>query len=236
MHFVISSLRARLAAASLIAASAIALGAAPASASVADLQVAQPGTLPYGQSYSQYGADWWKYELSKSVATDPVTDTTGANCAKGQSGLVWFLASSTPGAGPITRNCTVPFGRALLIPVVNYFYGAFADDPADQRTTTYVRSQVTPAAKAATGLSASIDGSPVTGVSRFLEQSTIFSATLPADNIFASSDLAGTVLSPSADAGYYLLVYPLLPGKHTITVASGSPAINVTYKITTPLF
>jgi hypothetical protein len=92
-------------------------------------------------------------------------------------------------------------------------YGAFSDDPPEQRTEAFVREQ-TRIVQGAT-MSLTIDGTPVNNLSSFYEESPIFSVTLPANNI----DLlpAGFVLSPSADAGYYVAVSGLLPGNHTIS-------------------
>lgn len=233
-----SRLRARVAGGFAVAGAAVALLASvpAANASVADLQVYPPGVPPLGKTYSQYGAAWWKWVLSQPAATNPLTDTTGANCGKGQTGLVWYLAGTFGDAGPTTRSCTVPFGKTIVIPVANGLAAAFADDPADQRTEAYQRSQVSPQLRAATDLKASIDGSAVSNVSRYFEESTVFNATLGAGNLF---DLpAGTVLAPAVDAGYYLALYPLLPGNHTLKVSStvpGSGAVDVTYKIKVPL-
>ncbi len=75
-----------------------------------------PSTRPYGRSYSKWAAMWWQWALSEPKATNPVIDPNGADCAEGQSGKVWFLAGSPT---PVTRNCTVPAGKALFFPVIN---------------------------------------------------------------------------------------------------------------------
>jgi hypothetical protein len=240
MPSVFTALRARRATATALAGAAVALAAAPAAqASIADLQVVPAGLPAYGKTPSQWGAAWWKFVVTKPAAINPLTDTTGANCAVGQSGPVWILTGSLPNAGAITRNCTIPFGKAIVIPVSNQAYFAFPDDPADQKTEAFLRSQVNPTQKAATNLKASIDGSAVSNVSKFFEQSVLFNAVLPADNIYGAD--AGQVLDPAVDAGYYLVINPLLPGKHTLKVSSTTPgesggSIDVTYKITTPIF
>ena len=239
MPSVYPRLRARAAAGTALAGALVALvaGAPAAQASVADLQVYPPYAAPLGKTYSQYGAAFWKYALAQPAATNPITDDTGEDCDNGQSGLVWFLAG-TFGGDPVTRSCTVPFGKTIVLPVANGLYGAFPEDPADQRTEAYVRSQVTPALKAATNLKLSIDGSSVTDVKgRYFEQSTLFTFTFGADNVFGVD--AGTQLSPAADAGYYVALYPLLPGNHTIKLSSTIPGtgdVDVTYKIKVPLF
>lgn len=234
-----SRLRTRAVAGTALAASALVMvaGAPAAQASIADYKVYPPYVAPLGKTYSQYGAAWWKYALAQPDATNPITDTTGEDCDNGQSGSVWYLAG-TFGGDPVTRACTIPFGKTIVLPVANGLYGAFPEDPADQRTETYVRSQVTPSLKAATNLKASIDGSQVTDIKgRYFEQSTLFNFTFGADNVFGVP--AGTQLSPAADAGYYLALYPLLPGNHTIKFSGTVPGtgdIDVTYKIKVPIF
>ena len=214
----------------------------PASATNEKARVFPPGAHPYGQSYSQWAADWWTWALTQPAAVNPLLDPTGANCAQGQSGRVWFLAG-TFGGGTVTRSCTVPNGTALLFPVLNSFSGATRTDPPEQQTEAYQRMQVTPAMRAATNLRASIDGIPVSNIKeRYFEESVVFRVVLPADNIFgvnrlcepATTPEAGCVVFPTVDAGYYLMVKPLKPGTHTIhftgTAAFGT--VDVTYTIT----
>src|SRR5439155_23432452 len=86
--------------------------------------VVPPAAHPYGHTYSDWAARWWQWALAQPLSTNPVLDTTGANCAAGQSGRVWFLAG-TFSAGTVSRSCTVPAGTALLFPVLNNAYFAF---------------------------------------------------------------------------------------------------------------
>src|SRR4051794_34213136 len=65
-----------------------------AQASIADLQVYPPGVAPLGKTYSQHGAAWWKFVLAQPAATNPLTDTTGAQADNNQSGAAWYLAGS----------------------------------------------------------------------------------------------------------------------------------------------
>src|SRR4051812_21267521 len=83
-----------------------------------------PNAHPYGQSYGQWAADWWQWALAQPAATNPLLDATGARCANDQHGRVWFLAGTT--GGDANRTCTVPRGTAILIPVLNNVYAAFA--------------------------------------------------------------------------------------------------------------
>ena len=82
----------------------------------ADSRNPNPGVFPlnsnpHGNSYSEWSARWWQWALSIPAATNPVLDETGANCAQGQSGQVWFLASSFSGIPPLP-----PIVSALSLP------------------------------------------------------------------------------------------------------------------------
>jgi hypothetical protein len=192
--------------------------------------VLPPTAHPYGQTYSEWAADWWQWALEQPTATNPVLDTTGAQCANDQQGKVWFLAGSF-GEEPVIRECTVPTGTALLIPVLNAFYCA---EPNEPQTEEFVREQVAlQIADDATGLSVTIDGAAVSNVDAYFEESALFELTLPEGNIFGLP--AGTRYPVCADAGYYVVVHPLPPGEHTInftgTTRTGF-SVDVTYHIT----
>jgi hypothetical protein len=202
----------------------------PAAAALALFFVYPPGSLPLLKPYGVHAANWWKWVLAQPASKSPLLDDTGANCGQGQSGLAWYLAGA-PGNDAVYRQCTLPAGRTLIFPVVNAAYFAFTTDPPDQRTEAYVRSQNT-FVEQATNLEVEIDGVSIPNVKSFLEKSQLFDVTLPADNIFGLD--AGTVLSPSADEGYYLAIAPLLPGHHTLHFHGEVPGLvqDVTYDLT----
>jgi hypothetical protein len=101
----------------------------------------------------------WLYALP--AATNPALDTTGAHCAEGQAGPVWFLARTFGGA-LVTRHCSVPAGKALFFPLVAVLFGAGALDceptgssPCNLATLRVDASAVVEAVE----LNARIDGS-----------------------------------------------------------------------------
>lgn len=183
-------------------------------------------TAPGGQTYGRWAAQWWQWALGVPAATNPLTDTTGNNCAQRQVDKVWFLAGSTS-TGPVVRTCGVPAGKSLFFPLINNFYGAFLSDPPDQRTEEYIRKQAS--CTEPVQISVSIDGFQVPRPTRFFtgasgSQSPLFNVQLPPGNLFGVDEtvVPELVLSPSAEEGYYLFVQPLSPGSHTIHwVASG---------------
>lgn len=201
-----------------------------ASAAAALFFVYPPYTPPAGTPYRTHAANWWKWALSQPADKSPLLDTTGVNCAQGQSGLTWFLAGSADGE-PVSRSCTIPAGKHLVFPVANAAYFAFESDPADQKTESFLRSQVEYIADS-TDLEVEIDGVSVRNVDKYFERSDLFNVTLPANNIFELP--AGFKLKPSVDAGFYIGLAPLLGGQHTIhfhaTLPDGSEQ-DVTYNL-----
>lgn len=176
-------------------------------------------TLPLGKSYSTHAANWWKWALAQPADKSPLLDTTGANCAQGQSGAVWYLAGTFTDQ-PVTRSCTIPGGKHLVFPIVNAAWFAFETDPAAEKTESFIRGQVE-YIKNSTDLEVEIDGVAVQNETRQFVRSDIFSVTLPANNVFELP--AGFKLSPSVDAGYYIVLTPLLGGQHTIHIHGETP-------------
>ena len=78
-----------------------------------------PGILPpqshaYGKTYAEWSVKWWQWVFSLPATNSPILDT--GDCSAGQSGPVWFLAS-TFGCTTTTRSCTIPAGVALFFPI-----------------------------------------------------------------------------------------------------------------------
>src|SRR5215216_167820 len=57
-------------------------------------QIAPIQTIPEGQTYGCWAAEWWQWALGVPAAVNPLTDTTGEHCAQRQVDKVWFLAGS----------------------------------------------------------------------------------------------------------------------------------------------
>lgn len=63
-------------------------------------------------------ARWWQWDLAIPLPINPSFDTTGENCDVQQPDRVFFLAGSAT-FEPVTRACTVPAGRPILLPLIN---------------------------------------------------------------------------------------------------------------------
>lgn len=76
-----------------------------------------PDSILYGKAYGEWSEEWWKWILSIPESSNPPLDETGEFCAEGQSGDIWFLASSWVGVTKLEYE--VPAGKAIFIPIIN---------------------------------------------------------------------------------------------------------------------
>jgi hypothetical protein len=188
-----------------------------------------------GSSLEQWGDTWWQffYSLDTSVTGNPFADTSGALCDIGLQGNMLILAGTTGGVQPEPRTCTVKPGTGILIPLVNVvcnnlevgtiFFGA---TESEQRICSQqIIDQVDPGSLVAT-----VDGVAVQPV-RVQSPPGGFQFTAAPNNPFATPPGAGTGVSD----GYWLLLHPLPPGEHIITVGASIPNFGfqtgVTYSI-----
>ena len=191
-----------------------------------------PGIAPINsritsaKTYADLGAEWWQWAIQAPATDNPLLDSTGENCAVGQQGPVWFLGG-TLGFGspdePTVRECDVPVGKAIFFPVINVTYFGFLSDPPETRTADFVRTSAEESCDNSTirDLSVTIDGKPLANPARFVtsaDQSPIFQAQLPTDNIIGATeaDIPQLLLSPAAHKGFYVYVKPFASGEHTI--------------------
>jgi hypothetical protein len=176
----------------------------------------QPGVLPpnshpYGHSYAQWSALWWKWALELPVAGHPFLSDP-VDLTEGQSGNVWFLASTF---GASTRSGTIPSGKALFVGMLNAEASSLEPDPfhgdtaAEQATAANaVADLIVPSS-----LFFVIDGHPVTNLGAYRFQSPQFSFIAPNPWINSPAPSgAGTAVGD----GYYVMLPPLSAGHHTL--------------------
>jgi hypothetical protein len=194
-----------------------------------------PNSAPFNHKFSEWSAEWWQFVLSFPGDVNPNLDATGAKCVIGQHGPVWFLMGSF--GGPITRTCTIPDGKALFFPILN-----FVDLNVTTQTADELRAEIAPCMDAVTALSVEVDGLPIENFNRLQEKfrvrSVVFEVSLPDNNLFG---LVPGTYSPAVDDGFYMMLKPLGVGTHTLHVsgatdgcpiAGGTPfAVDVTYNL-----
>ena len=192
---------------------------------------------PHGASYGEWSGRWWQWAGSVPAGVNPVTDTTGEHCDEGQTGHVWFLAGSF--GGEVTRECTIPSGQTLLVPLVNFSADNFVCvDPDSNFTFDELRAIAAANIDLVEELALSVDGVALTNLESYRVQSpTPFDITLPPDDVFAPvcGDSYPRVI-PSVADGFYVMLAPLSKGEHTIVLHGAIPAFGfsttATYHIT----
>jgi hypothetical protein len=150
---------------------------------------------------------------------------------------VWFLAG-TMATEPVVRRCRIPARVSLFFPTANIYVGALPSDPAPTHSEAYVRSIARCRSRE---MAASIDDRPIRNLIQYFtgpsgSQSPIFRVNLPPRNILGAESAGSdaVLMTPIAEQGYYVFVYPLPPGTHTIKWSAAgcvSYPQNVTYRL-----
>jgi hypothetical protein len=192
-----------------------------------------PGVLPphasaYGRSYSEWSAAWWQWALSMPAVENPLLDETGALCANGQAGQVFFLAGVINVSGTAERTCAVPTGTAIFLPVLNVECSTVEPPPFFGSNEEELRACAVGFFDATGGLAAEIDGGSVTDLGRYRVQSPLFEFTLPEGNILGVPAGPGMAVSD----GVWLLLAPLSAGEHMIHFTGTFTEFDFTLDIT----
>jgi hypothetical protein len=181
---------------------------------------------PYGKSLDRWSELLWSYIYAQPIDHNPFLDTTGADCAVGQSGPVWFLPA-VPGATlgtSVTRTCTIPRHRAVLLQLASKMNDYPCPEPdfhpaPGQSLHDFLSAPVTPDIDAVTGFEVLLDGVAIDNPLQYRFTSRDVFTFTGDPSLTASFDtcVTGTPQQAYSD-GYYLLFKPLPPGKHTIVV------------------
>jgi hypothetical protein len=151
-------------------------------------------------------------------APSPVRDLTGELCAAGQEGEVFFLAGTFE-RRPIHRTCKVPAGKYVFLPLVNYIVMPDGMAPCADLAST---------ARAMTDdplrLFAELDG---------LELPDLAKQRLATSRCFNVNATSGGAKLLSASNGYWLMLKPLSPGRHTLHFGGVLPSLrqDLTYTL-----
>jgi len=217
--------------------------------------VIPPQASPNGHTYGEWGAMWWEWALGLPPDQNPVLDPTGDLASAGQRGEVWFLAGTF--GGPGDRTVTLPPGKKLFFPIVNWV----AWEPDDDETArliaehlgldpnTLTEAEVLRILAAwltdrSTPLSCTVDGVPVANLENYRAASPDFAFTMD-DDLAALFGVPGGLKTPAVADGYWIMLKPLPAGAHTvefhgvvdISVANGDPfdqsfTVDVVYHLT----
>ncbi|UNK49523.1 hypothetical protein MNR01_00290 [Lysobacter sp. S4-A87] len=157
------------------------------------------------ETFGQLTARWWQW--AEYVPVAPFLDPDGRYCEIGQEGPVWFLAG-TNGKFNAHRECVVPAGRYLLVPIINMRHSSFDEDlPLPCVVLQGAAAVNNERLGSAVAL---IDGVRVTDVTHYRVRSDGCFPLQP------GNDKTGL----TAADGYWLLIKPLPTGRHTLTIGA----------------
>ena len=181
---------------------------------VAASLVLSPTATVAGVSQADYAVSWWQWANRSRPGVRPYQDPTGALCGLHQSGEVWFLAG-TDGTDDVVRHCTMPVGKYLFFPVITMLGMNTPDTPAS------CAQAVASAAENNDHLDRAdvrIDGIRVRNIAHHRQRTpSCFDAYPNASYLERKGDQPKDYY-PAASDGYWLMLEPLTPGPHKITV------------------
>ena len=169
-------------------------------------------SAPFGIPYKDWIARWWQWNVGIPSSLHPREDYTPLKCTINQTGPVWFLADNLK--GHVERQCTVPSGKAILVPLLTGWCDV-QDDPVKYKDNNELRLCAR-AGNEGGKISAKIDGREIKDLQQYRDESGIFNLTLHPDNIF--KDAAGT-WKAGAD-GFFVFLEPLPTGAHTLDLST----------------
>lgn len=182
-----------------------------------------PKQVVADKTQGEWSSAWWQWARSFDGEDSPVADKSGEFCHLRQQGPVWFLAG-TYGTQRTIRTCTIPRGKYLYFPLINYMVNSHVPN---KYSCSAVTESVRNAMDGIHMLVLEIDGVRATRLEAHRQVSP--------DCFDAGALTGGRIkLFPSAADGYYVMLKPLSPGKHTINFGGRGSDMSqaVTYMLT----
>ena len=188
--------------------------------------VIPPQASPDDHTYGEWSAMWWQWAFGLAPDVNPVLDTTGDLAASGQSGPVWFLAGTF--GGPAERYATIPSGKKLFFPIVNWSVWEPDDDETSRLIVEHLgldpnvlteaeilRLTANWLADRSMPVSCTVDGVAIKNLENYRAESPDFEFIFN-DELAELFELAGGLKSPAVADGYWLMLAPLSVGEHMI--------------------
>ena len=202
-----------------------------------------PHSAPYGRTYGEWSAKWWKYVLAIPAVDNPLLNDD--KNARYQRGPVWFLTgkfclnSSCATLLPVVRSVTIPAEKAVFFPVANSEWDNLGVSPplsvAEERAAAQASQDTV------TSMSADLDGQAIGNLdpltSPFRVVSPVFDYSIPDNNIYQALGypFGRQTIEDAVGDGVYVMLKPLSPGSHVLHFAAAFNfdfAFDVTYYIT----
>jgi hypothetical protein len=188
--------------------------------STKNTQVLSTDSKPYGLTYGEWTAKWWKWAYSIPKNVNPSYDDSGRLCSEGQNEPVWFLTGSYK--HHVDRYCNMPAGKSILFPILNSEC-SIAEFPY-LKSEQDLRKCAKEMQDSVIREHAFIDGVSIKGLDKYHVQSPLFNFTLGTNNILGLPAQTTQAISD----GNWVFLKPLPVGKHTIYFKGDLKSINAT--------
>jgi hypothetical protein len=174
-------------------------------------------SAPYGISYPAWVAKWWQWIMPIPKANNPALDATGEKCDLNQMDQnVWFLATTF--GGNIKRDCDIPEGRSILVPVLI----GMCDNISEPKRKSGIElrdcawSGIENAVYELT-----VDNVKFNNITQYRVETPVFNLTIPSDNAWGNPTGGKDIAEAKAVAvGVYVLLPPLSKGVHNVHFSS----------------
>lgn len=185
---------------------------------------------PYGKSWDEWCADWWRWALSMPKTKNPgmgFVESEAATSPVHDDVIFLVGAFDLVGGKQITHNLRIPAGKSVLLPVINCT-NCFAYDP-EMKTDDDLRAWAVKEISQIHKNAITINDNPV-------EQQTVpsdvFDLNWIEDNIFGIKPGPTRAVS----TGFWLFIKSLPEGEYDISsygsCMSGKVKIDAAYHIT----
>ena len=173
---------------------------------------------PFGFTYELWTSRWWKWLISIPKPFNPALDITGDNSTRNQYEKdVWFIAGTVKPLTSVNRTFVIPFGRSILLPLVNNLV-SFLEYP-DAKNENDLLAIVGKDYLNGVEMQLVIDGSIINNTDVCRVRTNPFQIIYPPDNIFDTKPGNSIAVSD----GFWVFLQPLSKGNHSIYLYSHEP-------------
>ena len=171
-------------------------------------------SIPFGLTYGQWTVRWWRWALSIPKSVNPVLDPSGDHASVNQpEKYVWFLTGTfgNDDTNLPKRFCTIPSGRSILFPVINYEANLleYPQLTTEDELTKHVKKVEDTIVKK----ECSVDGRRI-AAQRVMSDPRVFKLKIREEN---PVNIRKSGLTVAAADGYWVFLKPLAEGNHFIS-------------------
>jgi hypothetical protein len=137
---------------------------------------------PFGLTYAEWSVKWWQWLLSISKPNNPAFDSSGLHAGVSQNEPnMFFLCQTIEGDDLIpTRTTSIPAGRAIFMPVINWISTMDVDGKNDLQLLSVAKEKM----DVISDLSIVVNGVKINEqLNHYRVNSPLFLAELPDNNI-----------------------------------------------------